>query len=121
MEHGCLKAAKQPWDLGHPPQNTGRAVRVPGVCTWLMCALATAYRLPCEPEATGGEPVGWMRWRRQLLEQSRDKVIVCAQEWYGLFPLTEFALRVGGKRKDVPPGIGTLQDVLARYRLTGHA
>jgi hypothetical protein len=24
----CIKAAKQPWDLGHPPQKTARAVRV---------------------------------------------------------------------------------------------
>jgi hypothetical protein len=120
IENGGIKAAKQPWDLGHPPQKTGRAVRVHVVFTVLRCALPTAYRLPCEPEATGGEPVGWMRWRRQLLEQSRDKVIVCAQEWYGIFPLAACALLVRVKRTDVPPGIGTRQDVLAKYRLTGH-
>jgi hypothetical protein len=120
IEHCCLKEAKQPWDRGHPPQKTGRAVRVHVVFTWLMVALATAYRLQCEQAATGGEPVGWRRWRRQLLEQSRDKVIGFAQEWYGIFPLAEFALLVGVKLKDVPPGIGTLQDVLAKYRLTGH-
>jgi hypothetical protein len=120
IEHCGIKEAKQPWDLGHPPQKTGRAVRVHVVCTLLMLALATAYRLQCEQEATGGEPVGWMRWRRQLLEQSRDKIIVFAQEWYGIFPLAEFALLVGVKLKDVPPGIGTLQDVLAKYRLAGH-
>jgi hypothetical protein len=121
IENCCIKEAKQQWDLGHPPQKTGRAVRVHVVFTLLMFALATAYRLQCEQEATGGEPVGWMRWRRQLLEQSRDKVIVFAQEWYGIFPLAEFALLAGVKLKDVPPGIGTLQDVLAKYRLTGHA
>jgi Transposase DDE domain len=121
IENCCIKEAKQQWDLGHPPQKTGRAVRVHVVFTLLMFALATAYRLQCEQEATGGEPVGWMRWRRQLLEQSRDKVIVFAQEWYGIFPLAEFALLVGVKLKDVPPGIGTLQDVLAKYRLTSHA
>jgi hypothetical protein len=37
--------------------------------TLLMFALATAYRLQCEREARGEEPVGW---RRQLLEQTRD-------------------------------------------------
>jgi hypothetical protein len=76
-----IKAANQPCDLSHPPQNTGRAVRVRGVFTWLMFALATAYRLLCDPEATGGEPVRWRRWWRQLLEQSRHQVIVFAQEW----------------------------------------
>ena len=120
IEHCGIKEAKQPWDLGHPPQKTGRAVRVPVVFTVLRFALATAYRLPCEQEATGGEPVGWMRWRRQLLEQSRNKVIVFAQEWSGIFPLAEFALLVGVKLKDLPPGIGTLQEVLAKYKLTGH-
>jgi hypothetical protein len=86
----------------------------------LMFALATAYRLECEREAMGGEPVGWQRWRRQLPEQSRNKVIVFAQGWYGIFPLAEFALLVGVKLTDLPPGIGTLQDLLAKYRLTGH-
>jgi hypothetical protein len=120
IDHGGLKDAKQPWDLGHPPQKTGRAVRVHVLFTLLMFALAMAYRLQCEQEATGGEPVGWMRWRRQLLEQTRDKVIIFAQEWYGIFPLAEFALLVGVKLTDLPPGIGTLQDVLAKYKLTGH-
>ena len=80
IENCCIQEAKQQWDLRHPPQKTGRAVRVHSVFTWLMFALATAYRLLCDPEATGGEPVGWRRWWRQLLEQSRDQVIVFAQE-----------------------------------------
>jgi hypothetical protein len=28
IEHCWIKAAKQPWDLGHPPQQNARAVRV---------------------------------------------------------------------------------------------
>jgi Transposase DDE domain len=120
IEHCCIKEAKQPWDLGHPPQKTERAVQGHVLFTFLMFALATAYRLPCEPAQLRAEPVGWQRWRRQLLEQTRDKIIVFAQRWYGIFPLAEFALLVGVKLKDVPPGIGTLQEVLAKYRLTGH-
>lgn len=116
-EHCCIKEAKQQWDLGHPPQKTARAVRVQVMFTLLLFALGTAYRLPCEREATGGEPVGWQRWRRQLLEQTRDQVIVCAQGDYGIFHLAEYSLLVGVKRKDRPPGIGTRQDVLAKYRL----
>ena len=83
-----------------------------------MFALATAYRLRCERPEVGAEPVGWQRWRRQLLEQTRDKIIVFAQRWYGIFHLAEFALLVGVKLKDVPPGIGTPQEVLAKYALT---
>jgi Transposase DDE domain len=118
IESCCIKACKPQWDLGHPPQKTARAVRVHVVFTLLMFALATAYRLPCEPEAMGGEPVGWQRWRRQLLEQTRDKVIVFAQGYYGIFHLAEYSLLLGVTIKDRPPGIGTRQELLAKYGLT---
>jgi hypothetical protein len=117
IEHGGLKDTKPPWALGHPLQKPARAVPGPGTCTRLLVALATAYRLLCAHEAPRGEPVGGHRWRRQLLEQTRDQVIVCAQGWYGLVPLAAFALRAGGKRKDLPPGIGTRQESLATYGL----
>jgi hypothetical protein len=117
MEHGCLKEAKQPWDLGHPPQEHDRAVRVHGVCTLLLFALATAYRLSCEREAAGGEPVGWPRWRRQRLEQPRDKVIVFAHGPYGSFHLAADSLLLGVQLKDVPPDLGSHPQVLAKSRL----
>jgi hypothetical protein len=117
IEHCCIKEAKQQWDLGHPPQKTEPAVRVHVLFTLLMFALATAYRLQCEREATGGEPMGWQRWRRQLLEQTRDKVIVFAQGYYGIFHIAEYSLLLGVKLKDVPPDIGSRQQVLAKFRL----
>jgi hypothetical protein len=117
IENCCIKAGKRQWDLDHPPQKPERAVRVPVLFTLLMCALATAYRLQCEHDATAGEPVGWQRRRRQRLEQTRDKVIVFARGWYGIFHRAAFALLVGVKLKDVPPSIGTPQDILATYGL----
>jgi hypothetical protein len=117
LEHCCLKEAKPPWELGHPPPKTDRAVRVHVLFTRLLFALATAYRLACEREASGEEPVGWQRWRRQLLEQTRDQVIVCAQGSYGIFPLAEYALLWGVTLKDVPPEVGSRQQVLAQHRL----
>jgi len=47
--------------LAHPPQKNGRAVRLHVVSTLLLFALATAYRLQCEQEETGGKSVGWQR------------------------------------------------------------
>jgi hypothetical protein len=117
IENCCIKATKQQWKLGHPPQKTARAVRVYVMFTLLMFVLATAYRLQCEREAIGGEPVGWQRWRRRLREQTREKVIVFAQGYYGIFHLAEYSLLAGVKLKDRPPGIGTCQDVLAKYGL----
>jgi hypothetical protein len=88
--------------------------------TFRMCALATAYRLRCEHAERRVEPVGWQRWRRPRLEQTRDQVIVFAQRWSGILHLTEFALLVEVKLKDVPPGLGTPQAVLAKDGLTTH-
>ena len=119
-ENGCIKESKQQWSLKHPPQKTARAVRVHVLFTLLMFALATAYRLPCERADTGGEPMGWQRWRRQLLEKTRDQVIVFARDCYGIFHMAEYSLLLGGRLKDVPPGIGTHQDILAKYRLPAH-
>ncbi len=88
--------------------------------TLLMFALATAYRWQDAKAALRAEPVGWQRWRRQLLEQSRDQVIVCAQGHNGIFHGAEYSWLLGAKRKDVPPEIGTRQEVLATYGLTAH-
>jgi hypothetical protein len=120
LETCGIKEAKQPWALGHPPQKHERAVRVHALLTRLLFALATAYRLWGAQEAVGGAPVGWQRWRRQLVEQTRDQVIVCAQGWYGSFHRAACALLMGVKLKDMPPGIGTAQEVLATYRLAAH-
>lgn len=92
-------------------------MRVHVLFTLLLFALATAYRLPCEREALGGEAVGWQRWRRQLLEQTRDHVIVLAQGYYGIFHLAEYSLLLGVKLKDVPPEVGSRQQVLAKFKL----
>ena len=117
IENCCIKEAKQPWDVKHPPQKTARAVRVHVLFTLLLFALATAYRRQCERDALQGEPVGWQRWRRQLLEQTRDQVIVFAQGAYGIFHIAEFALLMGVRLQDVPPEIGTRQEILAKYGL----
>jgi hypothetical protein len=120
IENCGIKEAKPQWKLGHPPQKNERAVRVHVIFTLLMFALATAYRLPCEPEAMRGEPVGWQRWRRQLLEQTRDQVIVFVQGYYGIFHLAAYSRLLGAKLNDVPSAVGTRQEVLAKYGLTPH-
>jgi hypothetical protein len=101
IENCGIKESKPQWSLQHPPQKTARAVRMHVMCTWLRFALATAYRhrLPCAQEATSGEPVGWPRWRRQLLEQTRDQVIAFAQGCYSILHIAESSLLVGSTSK----------------------
>jgi hypothetical protein len=80
IENGYIKESKQQCSLKHPPQKTTLAVWVHVLFTLLMFALATADRLRREQEASGGEPVSWKLWRRQLLEQTRDHIIVFAPD-----------------------------------------
>jgi hypothetical protein len=84
----------------------------------VVFALATAPGLQYAREAIGGEPAGWQCWRRQLCEQSRDKVIVFAEGHYGIFHLAEYSLLLGMKLKDMPPDIGSRQQVWDKYRPT---
>jgi hypothetical protein len=120
LEHGWITERTQPWSVKPPPQKTARAGRVHVIFTLLLFALATAYRLQAAPDALGTEPVGWPRWRRQLLEQSRDHGIVFARDGYGIVQRAEYSRWLGVRLKEVPPGSGTRQDILANYRLTAH-
>lgn len=120
-ENCCIKESKPAWHLKPPPQKTERAVQVHVFFTLAMVALATAYRWPAEQAAVGDEPVGWQRWRRQLFQQNRDKVIIFAQGWYGIFHGAEYSLLLGVKLQEPPPEIGSRRDVLKKYGLLGHA
>jgi hypothetical protein len=121
IENCCIKESKQAWNLKHPPQKTERAVQVHVFFTLAMFALATAYRWRAEQAAMGNDPVGWQRWRRQLLQQNRDKVIIFAQGWYGIFHVAEYSLLLGVKLQEPPPEIGSRRDVLKKYGLLRHA
>ena len=48
IEHCGIQESTQPWRVKHPPQYTARAVRGHILFPVLRCALATAYRWPCD-------------------------------------------------------------------------
>jgi hypothetical protein len=121
IENCCIKESKQAWNLKHPPKKTERAVQVHVLFTLAMFALATAYRLRAEQAAVGDEPVGWQRWRRHLIQQNRDKVMIFAQEWYGIFHVAAYSLLLGVRLREPPPEVGSRRDVLRRYGLGEHA
>ena len=57
--------------------------------------------------------------RRQLVEQTREQVIVFAQGYYGIFHVAEYSILFGARLKDVPPSIGTPpRQIRAKYGLT---
>jgi hypothetical protein len=130
IENGIFKEGKHPWHLTHFPQRTEAAVIVHCHFTLLVMTLTTAYRLWQAQQAStpaaraslsstllGGE--GAERWRRRLKEENRDKVIVFVGDHYGLFHLAELSVLTGIRLKTLPDQLGSWQDVLARYGITG--
>ena len=120
IEPGGIHDSQPPWSVKQPPQTPARAVRVHVLCTRLMCALATASRLPCEPVAAGAAPSGGQRWRRPRLEQTRDLGSLCAEDGDGIGPIAEYSRWLGVTLHDVPPGLGTRRDLRAKYGLAAH-
>jgi hypothetical protein len=118
IEPGGLTARQQPWSRQPPPQNTARAGRVHVLLTVRRFAWATAWG-PCAPVESGGEPVGWQPWRRQLQEQTRALGLVCAPHDDGSVPLAEDSRLWGVPLKARPPGLGTRPQMLATYRIAG--
>ena len=52
------------------------------------------------------------------MEQTRELVIVLAQRYDGIVHLAVYSQLLGAKLNDVPPEIGSLQQVLVKYGLT---
>jgi hypothetical protein len=58
---------------------------------------------------------GPLRWRRQLQRENRDKVIVFAGHEYGIFHASELLVLSGVPVRELPPHLGSRDDVLRRY------
>jgi hypothetical protein len=61
----------------------------------------------------GGQ--GTARWRRELTQQNRDKVIVFKGKRYGIFETHELMVLSGMPVRDLPPHLGSPADILRRY------
>jgi hypothetical protein len=58
---------------------------------------------------------GVARWRRQLQRENRDKVIVFIGPQYGIFDIHEFLVLSGVPLRELPPQVGSREDILRRY------
>ena len=64
-------------------------------------------------EQLAGE--GPLRWRRQLQQENRDQVIVFVGHQYGIFHASELLVLLGVRVRDLPPHLGSRDDILRRY------
>jgi hypothetical protein len=127
------------------PNKTAAGVRAHLTFVMLMVATATAYRLwdkathtlpkptplphlarpclpqeapqPAQPPLSHGllEGQGCQRWRRELRQQQRDKLIVFIGGTYGIFETPEFLVLAHVPLRQLPAHLGTPDDVLRRF------
>lgn len=58
---------------------------------------------------------GTARWRRELKQQNRDKVIVFVGHQYGIFNTNELMVLFGVPIRTLPPHLGSPTDILRHY------
>jgi hypothetical protein len=58
---------------------------------------------------------GTARWRQELAQQNRDKVIVFKDHRYGIFDTHELMVLSGIPVRDLPAQLGSRTDILRRY------
>jgi hypothetical protein len=63
---------------------------------------------------------GALRWRRQLQRENRDKVIIFIGQQYGIFDTHEFLILSGIPLRELPPHLGSREEVLRRYGCDTH-
>ena len=95
------KEAKQNWYLEHAPMRTRHAMSNHVFMVLTMIATTRAYRayqerLETDPEEKkpAADPLGFRRWRRQVLNENADKVIVFVGDMFAILPLVDFCMLV---------------------------
>ncbi|MCI0526725.1 MAG: transposase [Nitrospira sp.] len=118
VENTCFREIKQSLYLEHPPQKTQRGVIVHSYLVMWVLALTTAYRIETKQIESVHEyksQKGVRKWRRELKEENRDKVIVFVGDKYGIYWVWELVMMLGLKVKEAPEGAKTEQEVLEKY------
>jgi hypothetical protein len=105
--------------------QTGAVSRVPEPKPARRTHLATRFAAEAAaPPATPTAPAwsheqlegqGPLRWRRHLQCENRDKVIVFVGHQYGIFYASELLILSGVPVRELPPHLGSRDDILRRY------
>lgn len=103
IENGIFRTGKQNWHLKHPPKKTAHAFKIHVYLTIMMIALTTAFRefkIKEEEKEKKGIETGIERYRRKIVAENMDKVIVFIGCLYGIFYAYELSVLLGGSVKD---------------------
>ncbi|WP_313998608.1 transposase [uncultured Paenibacillus sp.] len=106
IENLLFREGKQGWNLQHAPTRTENGVISHVYMTFLTMALTTAYRSQEEDEGEAQDrpsslspTIGIRNWRRRLVQENQDQVIVFCGIYYGIVHLMDFVQLMGGQMK----------------------
>jgi hypothetical protein len=101
--------------IAEPPPSQSRSTHLASpVLLWSNSAETETPATPILAHSLlGGQ--GPARWRRQLQQENRDKVIVFIGQHYGIFDTHELLVLLGVPVRDLPPQLGSPADILHRY------
>jgi len=119
MENNLFKEVKQNWHLEHPPKKTKEGVYIQTYTTMAMKALTTAF-LKWQEEQLQLEALGkkstWHMYRRKLKVINRNKLIVFARQYFGIFPSHEVFMLANVPVRDTEKELNINRDqVYANY------
>ena len=122
IENGIFRTGKQDWHLTHPPKKTAHALKIHVYLTLMMIALTTAFRefkIKEEEKEKKRIETGIERYRRRIVAENMDKVIVFIGCSYGIFYAYELSVLLGGSVKDCEKIMGPdyKKTILQKYDL----
>jgi hypothetical protein len=119
MENKLFREVKQNWHFEHPPKKTEEGVHIQVYMTMAMKALTTAFlkwqQDQLKLEAMG-KPSTWQMYRRKLKVLNRNKLIVFADDYFGIFPSHEVFMLANVPVRDTEKELNITRDqVYAKY------
>ena len=119
MENKLFREVKQNWHFEHPPKKTEEGVHIQVYMTMAMKALTTAFlkwqQDQLKLEALG-KPSTWQMYRRKLKVLNRNKLIVFADDYFGIFPSHEVFMLANVPVRDTEKELNITRDqVYAKY------
>ena len=128
IENLLFRETKQGWHLEKSPKKTSRAMTAHAILTMATHALTLAYRdhkneelkKEKEEENTNHRSflLGSRRWRREIIKEEQDYIIIFIKDKYGILHVAEFATMGGFKVRQAPEGMKTIKQIYESRNLS---
>lgn len=112
IENSLNKETKQSWNLEDAPKKCEESVVNHGIYTLFVFGLVKGFHLWKEDQEA--KELGGKRWRRRLIKQNRDQVIIFSKGNYGIFEINEALILAGARERDSP--LKGREEIMKKYR-----